>query len=251
MHRFYLPPEQCRTATFLLMGPEAHHAFHVLRVCPGDPVAVLDGVGSEYRCLVQHATRNQVTLRVGEKRYVPPPASQVTLLQALPKGKLIESIIQKATELGVARVVPLIAERCIIQLDPHEAAAKVVKWQSIAIEAIKQCGAAWHPRVETPLSPRQFLERKEPIELSLVGSLQPEARHPRTVFAAFRQQFGRMPKSVGIWIGPEGDFTTNELASIQSAGAFPITLGQLVLRTETATLYCLSILSYELQAGCQ
>jgi 16S rRNA (uracil1498-N3)-methyltransferase len=248
MHRFYLPPEQCRTATLSLRGPEAHHALHVLRVGPGDWVAVLDGAGTEYRCSVQQAARSQVSLSVSEKRAVPPPACQITLLQALPKGKLIESIIQKATELGVARIVPLITERSIVQLAPPEAIAKAAKWQAIAIEAIKQCGATWLPRVEPPLSVHHFLQRRETIELSLVGSLQPEARHPRTVFAAFRQRFGRMPRSVNVWIGPEGDFTPNELASIQSAGAFPITLGQLVLRTETAALYCLSILSYELQA---
>jgi 16S rRNA (uracil1498-N3)-methyltransferase len=248
MNRFYLPPEQCRTATLSLTGSEAHHALHVLRVCPGDEVAVLDGGGSEYRCAIQQAARDHLSLTVIEKRSVPPHTCQLTLVQALPKGKLIESIIQKATELGVARIVPLIAERSIVQLDPREAAAKVPKWQAVAIEAIKQCGAPWLPRVETPLSPRQFLERKEPIELWLVGSLQPDSRHPRTAFGAFRQQFGRMPKSIGVWIGPEGDFTPGELAAIQAAGAFPITLGPLVLRTETAALYCLSILNYELQA---
>jgi 16S rRNA (uracil1498-N3)-methyltransferase len=248
MHRFYLPPEQCRTATLVLTGPEAHHASHVLRVSPGDTVAVLDGTGTEYRCSVQHAARNQVALNVRERRSVPPPACQLTLLQALPKGKLIESIIQKATELGVWRIVPLIAARSVAQVKSGESGAKGSKWQTVAIEAIKQCGAAWLPRVENPQTPQEFLERKETFDLALVGSLQPGAQHPRKVLAGYRQQFSRMPRSAGIWIGPEGDFTLGELAAIQRAGAFPITLGPLVLRTETAALYCLSVLNYELQA---
>ena len=249
MHRFYLPPEQCGTPTLVLTGPEAHHALCVLRVSPGDFVAVLDGQGVEYRCSVQHAARNEVNLSVREKRTAPPPTCRMTLLQALPKGKLIESIIQKATELGAWRIVPLTAERSVAHVKIPDAGAKAMKWQTVAIEAIKQCGAAWLPRVEIPQTPNEFLERKESIELSLVGSLQPGAMHPRRVLAAYRQQFGRMPRSAAIWIGPEGDFTPGELAAIQGAGASPITLGPLVLRTETAALYCLSVLSYELQGG--
>ena len=93
----------------------------------------------------------------------------------------------------------------------------------------------------------EFLARKEKFDLSLVGSLQKERRHPREVFQEFESANGRLPQSAGVWIGPEGDFTLDELKAIQNSGAQPISLGNLVLRVETAAVYCLSILNYELQ----
>ena len=246
--RFYLPPDQCRENFLVLTGGEAHHALHVLRLRRGDAVTVLDGAGQEFRCEVADIARSQVRLGIVEKRSHPRPACRLTLLQALPKGKLIEPIIQKATELGAARLVPLLSERVVVQLEPDDAARKAGKWQSVAIEAIKQCGSAWLPKVETPLTPEQFLKRSEIFDLSLIGSLQPDARHPRLYLDAFRTEHRRNPTSLAVWVGPEGDFTPDEIQRVQAAGATPITLGPLVLRADTAAVYCLSVLNYELQA---
>ena len=248
MHRFHLPPEQCGADTLRLIDREAHHAMHVLRLRARDEVTVLDGVGGEMLCEVTDLRRDQVGLLIRERRTHPAPPAQITLLQAIPKGKLIESIIQKATELGAARIVPLLSARVVTQVDEEGAARKGEKWQTIAIEAVKQCGAPWLPRVLPPLTPAEFLARHEPFDLPLVGSLQPGSQHPRACFDAFRAAQGRNPRSLAVWIGPEGDFTPEEIALVQSAGARPITLGPLVLRTETAAIYCLSILNYELRA---
>jgi 16S rRNA (uracil1498-N3)-methyltransferase len=249
MHRFYLEPECCQGTEFVLAGAEAHHALHVLRVSAGDRVAVMDGAGHEFLCAVRNNTRDQVALTVTEQRTAAPPPARITLLQAIPKGKLIESIIQKATELGVARIVPLLAERVATRLDQREAARKGVKWQAIAIEAIKQCGNAWLPRVEDPLTPADFLARQEAFELPLIASLQGDTRHTRLYFDTFRKAHsGASPTSISIWIGPEGDFTPAEVEAIKSSGTLPITLGPLVLRTETAAIYCLSVVSHELHS---
>ena len=228
MHRFYLPPERCAGDALRLDGREAHHALNVLRLKHGELVAVLDG---------------------------------------MPKGKIIESIIQKSVELGARRIVPLLSERVVTQLDNEDAENKRDKWQNVAIETIKQCGAAWLPKVEAPVTIEQFLgcsgvsaERRTfqessgflpkaatQFDLSLVGSLQKERRHPREVLREFETKHGRLPQSVGVWIGPEGDFTPDELKAIENSGAQPISLGRLVLRVETAAIYCLSVLNYELQ----
>ncbi len=248
MHRFYLSPDQCQSDALILDGREAHHALHVLRVKRGERVTVLDGAGLDCLCEVQELERNQIHLMVIEKRSVPPLPYRITLLQALPRGKLIEAIIQKATELGAARIVPLLSARVVAHLEPKEAASRALKWQLVAIEAIKQSGSAWLPRVDSPRTPKEFLSGRETFDLALIGSLQPGAKHPREYFDAFRRERGCVPKSICIWVGPEGDFTPEELASIQSAGALPITLGRQVLRTETAAIYCLSIINYELQA---
>ena len=249
MHRFYLPPGHCAGETLRLDGREAHHALHVLRLQRGELVAVLDGVGNEFLCAVETSSRHAVTLSVSLKNFTPPLPCSLTLLQAVPKGKIVESIIQKAVELGARRIVPLLTVRVVTHLDEEAAADKREKWQQVAIEAIKQCGAAWLPKIEAPMTIEQYLARKEKFDLSLVGSLQKERRHPRACLGGFQAKYGRLPQSVGVWIGPEGDFTPEELEAIQAAGALPISLGRLVLRVETAAIYCLSILNYELNSA--
>jgi 16S rRNA (uracil1498-N3)-methyltransferase len=246
MHRFYLPPKSCAGNSLRLDAREAHHALKVLRVKYGELVAVLDGVGNEFLCTVENCSRDAVTLSVSLKNFKPPPPCQIILLVAIPKGKIIESIIQKSVELGACRIVPILSERVVTHLDDEDAEGKREKWQGVAIEAIKQCGATWLPKIEAPMMIEQFLARKEKFDLSLVGSLQKERRHLREVFSEFEAKQKRLPKSVAVWIGPEGDFTLEELKMIQDSGAVPITLGNLVLRVETAAVYCLSVLNHEL-----
>jgi 16S rRNA (uracil1498-N3)-methyltransferase len=246
MHRFYLPPERCTGSLLRLTGREAHHALHVLRLKRSDPVVVLDGVGHELFCEVEKGSREVVELRVTKNISIPPPPCEITLLQALPRGKIIESIIRKAVELGAHRIALLLTEHVVTHFDDAGAEHKREKWQQVAIETTKQCGAAWLPKIEAPTTIEEFLARKEKFDLSLVGSLQPERRHPREIFREFENANRRLPKSVAVWIGPEGDFTLEELQAIEAGGAFPITLGNLTLRVETATGYCLSILNYEL-----
>ena len=245
MHRFYLPAERCRGDLLTLEGREAHHALDVLRIRTGERVIILNGSGGEFFCEVIAANRRQLQLAVQEKRDIPPPPCRITLAQALPKGKLFESIVQKATELGVSQIVPLLSERVIVQLDAKDRENKRQKWQAIAMEAVKQCGSPWLPHVSSPLTPQQLVQKANTFECAIVGSLQPGARHPRECFNEFLCKFARAPSSACIWIGPEGDFTLEEVDLIQKSGACPVTLGPLVLRTETAALYCLSILNYE------
>jgi 16S rRNA (uracil1498-N3)-methyltransferase len=246
--RFYLRPDQCRESVLFLTGREAHHGLKVIRLRRGEQVTVLDGCGHEVRAEVEGFDRDKVRLRVLERRQAPTPPWQITLVQALPKGKLIDSIIQKATELGVSRIVPLVSERVLTHVPEKQASLKKDKWQLIAIEAIKQCGAVWLPNVELPVTPQKFLERKEVFDLPLLASLQKDSRHARGYFDEFGRKHQRAPNSLCVWVGPEGDFTAAEIAAIQASGALPLTLGPLVLRVETAAIYCLSILNYESQA---
>jgi len=231
-----------------LTGSEAHHARHVLRARRGERVVVLDGAGHEFLCEVQESDRDKTRLAVVEKRCHPAPPNRITLLQAVPKGKLMEAIVQKATELGVSRIIPLLTERVVAHYDDEDAAHRASKWQLVAREAIKQCGSPWLPEIEPPATPEGFLARKEAFEMPLIASLASGSRPAREYFSTFRATHNRMPKSVCIWIGPEGDFTSHETEAIKSEGALPITLGPLILRAETAALYCLSILNYELQS---
>lgn len=248
MHRFYLPPAECRAPVPTLTGREAHHALHVLRLRRGDPLVLLDGQGQTLVCQIAATGREDLELKVVERQAQPPLPCSILLAQAVPKGKKFEEIIEKATELGVSRIVPLFTERTVGKIDPADQARKVAKWQQVAVEAIKQCGAPWLPRVELPMAVEHFAQEQQKIDLPLVGSLASGSSHPRTCFDEFKRAREHLPNSVSIAIGPEGDFTAAELAKLQAAGAQPITLGPLVLKTDTAAFYCLSIINYELRA---
>jgi 16S rRNA (uracil1498-N3)-methyltransferase len=231
-----------------LLGAEAHHALRVLRIRENERVIVLDGVGHEFLCEVREMGRDKVSLQVLQKQSLPPLPYKLTLIQALTKSKTMDLIVQKAAELGVHRIVPVLSERSVPQIEQEAAANKLEKWRSTTIEAIKQCGSPWLPQLDEPRTPRKFIESGERFELALVASLQTDARHPRQHFETFKAERQRMPKTICVWVGPEGDFTPAEMNSIRQTGALPITLGQLVLRSETAAIYCLSVLNYEMQA---
>lgn len=248
MHRFFLRAADGEQSVLRLEGREAHHALHALRVRAGEPVAVLNGTGDRLSCEVAQIGRDWLELKVVEHARVPPLPYELTLAQAIPKGKLFEDIIEKATELGAHRIVPLLTQRTIPKWDDEEQAKRVSRWKLVAIDAIKQCGSAWLPIIEAPLSVAQFATFQSRVELPLVGSLAGGAQHPRIWFDGYQAEHKCKPRSLSVAIGPEGDFTPEELGVLESAGAKPITLGRLVLRTETAAIYCLSVMNYELQS---
>ena len=158
----------------------------------------------------------------------------------------MELIVQKAVEIGAAEIVPIISDRTIVQVDSESGVQKEAKWQQIAIEAAKQCGQNWLPRVHAPRKLGELFADLATIDLRLIGSLQPGAQHLKKVLGDYSNEHRQLPHSVLMLVGPEGDFTPAELALARSHGCRPITLGPIILRVETAAIYCLSILSYEL-----
>ncbi|HEV2328412.1 MAG TPA: RsmE family RNA methyltransferase [Verrucomicrobiae bacterium] len=248
-HRFYLPASECRGDLLRLAGQEARHALRVLRLQPGSPAVVFDGEGDEFHCEVAAASRDSLSLRVKQKKVTPQLPCSVTLLVGIPKGKIIESIIQKSVELGARGIVPLLAERAVTRLDADEARHKREQWRQTAIEAMKQCGAPRLPEIEIPARVSDVLTLKKTFDLQLAGSLQKQRKHPREVFAEFEKANGRPPQSAAVWIGPEGDFTPDELKMILDSGARPVSFGSLILRVETAAIYCLSLLNYEFNSS--
>jgi len=246
MHRFYLSPGQATSDELTLDERESHHAATVLRVREGERVAVMDGEGREFLCEVAEVDRKATRLAVRQSDELEPLPYRITLLQAMTKGKSMDFIIQKATELCVHRIVPLAAGRSVVRVEDVE--SRLEKWRAIAIDSIKQCGCPWMPRIEAPVTPAEFIARNESFNLPLVASLQGNTSHPRTCIDAHEREHGRLPESLSVWIGPEGDFAPEEVNSILAAGNQPITLGQVILRSETAALYCLSTINYEMQA---
>lgn len=210
-------------------------------------MAGLNGQGAELSCTVEKVGKRGVSLRVYQRSHTPPLPYQITLVQAVPKGKTMETIVQKSAELGAWKVAPIISERTVAHLDEDRTESRVEKWNWIGIDAIKQCGSAWLPKIMEPIKPSAYLASGERSELNLIASLQPGAKHPRLRMEDFFKERGRKPKSVAVWVGPEGDFTPAEVNAVIGGGALPITLGPLVLRSETAAIYCLAVINYELQ----
>ncbi len=252
MHRFYIPPSAWNPDDLRLDEAESHHALNVLRMQEGDKAVAFNGQGREATVTIAlGSTKRDVRLKVLQTNKSPALSCRITLAQAIPKGKNMDLIVQKATELGAAEIVPLVSERTVARLDDEEgAAAKQAKWQTVVIEASKQCGQNWLPTVAAPQTPKEFFAgRAGAFECMLIASLQSDARHLRVLLEEFSTSHGRLPMSALILVGPEGDFTPAEIGLARSAGCRPITLGPIVLRTETAAIYCLSVLSYELLTG--
>jgi 16S rRNA (uracil1498-N3)-methyltransferase len=247
MHRFFLPPARCQGIQLTLDGPEAHHALHVVRVQAGDRVGVLDGAGTELACEVSNVGRREVALAVVARTQHPPAPFRLTLAQAVTKARSLEWIIQKATELGCHHLVPVITGRSVPHYEAEAGDRKAARWLELAIEALKQCGGHWLPGIPAPAPLAEVLARPQGADLALVAALRPDAAHPREILEAFAARTGAPPRDVTVWVGPEGDFTEAELAAILGSGARPINLGPRVLRSETAAVYCLSFLNYELQ----
>lgn len=249
MHRFFLPADQCRGSRIVLSARDSHHAIKVLRMRRGERLSILDGEGRELLCQVETTDDCQIGARRLSENTLAPLGYSVQLIQALTRGKSMDWIIQKATELGCHSIVPVFSERCVVQCDDDEAEGKRQKWQSLAIEAMKQCGQAYLPTIQKPRPLASLLASfLDDRAFSLLASLQSDARHPRKYIEEYRSEMGQCPEKILLWIGPEGDFTPAEINAIKAAGALPITLGPLILRSETAALYALSAMNYELQS---
>ena len=256
MHRFYIAPDQWNSDRLVLHGAEAHHARDVLRMKRGDRAVLFNGCGREITAeIVDLGCRradesgradDELHFRKLHETETPPLRCHITLGQAIPKGKNMDLIVQKAVEIGAAEIAPLISERTIVDLDAREAEQKKAKWQQIAIEAAKQCGQNWLPTVDAPRKLKDFFSHAGSFDLRLIGSLQPDAIHLKKILGDYVDQYRDRPKHVLMLVGPEGDFTPAEVALAKTHGCLPITLGPIILRVETAAIYCLSILSYEL-----
>jgi 16S rRNA (uracil1498-N3)-methyltransferase len=248
MHRFYVAPETWNSVAPMLSGSEAHHAREVLRMKAGEKLVLFNGQGREITAEIVDFSGAEIRLRKLHEAETQPLQCRIVLGQAIPKGKNMELIVQKAVEIGAAEIAPIISDRTIVQVDSETAAQKQSKWRQVAIEAAKQCGQNWLPRVHTPRKLAEFFSMASDgsFDLRLIGSLQPDAQHLKEILADYSREHEQRPRGVLMLIGPEGDFTPAELSLARRHGCQPITLGPIILRVETAAIYCLSILSYEL-----
>lgn len=232
-----------------LSSEESNHLIAANRARLGDPVRVFDGRGNECDTRISEANKRRTFLLVEAIHKLPVPPVQIALAQALPKGKLIESIIRKATEIGIQRIYPILSNRCEAKVDSKRADSKNAKWTAAALEGAKQSGNPYLVQIEPLCGFDAFLANSGQFQLKLIASLEENAVTMKSHLARYRDaNDGQSPVSA-IWlIGPEGDFTPEEYRLAADAGFLPTTLGPHVMRSETAAAHALSITQYELYA---
>lgn len=244
-HRFYIPAERWNPERLVLDEEEAHHCLDVMRCREGDRVVVFNGAGCEAEAEIVATAKGSVTVKAKLFGTTPRPPVAITLGQAIPKARNMDWIVQKAAELGASRIVPLLSERTVVQLEGEDLDKKRQKWQRVAIEACKQCGQNWVPEVAVPAKVEAFARAaKDPLRL--VAAIGPDSRPLKALLAAREEEGAPRAAAATVMIGPEGDFTPAEVAAALTHGFLPLSLGPIILRSETAAIYALSVLGHEL-----
>ena len=235
MHRFYADTVNRVDSVVSLPEEDARHACTVLRMKPGQQAEIILDDGSRWSAEILSVSPKDVRLRLLSLLPSTEPSVSVTLYQGLPKSDKMDLIMQKAVELGVSRIVPVLMERCVSRPDPKDSARKLERWRKIVREAGKQSGRCLIPQVSGILTLKQVLSDPVLPAVNIVpwenagsnGPLSFSKSHPSL-------------SSIGILIGPEGGIAADEIRLLQSSGFIPVTLGKRILRTETAGLAAVS-----------
>ena len=226
-----------------LSGEEAHHLARVLRVRPGDPVTLFDGQGREAEAVVREVGAREVLLDVGAARSVSPPAWAITLAVAVPGNVKMDEIVNQATQLGAGRIIPVLTERTVTRFLPERWKSRQERLNRIAVEASKQCRGSHLPTVD-PLTPWEDLLAAFPShDLVLMAAVE----GPHEPLASVLRSDTR--RKILLLIGPEGDFTPQEIREAAASGVRRFSLGPTVLRCETAVVAALSLVSFLLREG--
>lgn len=242
LHRFHVRPEAVEGGWLTFDAEEARHMFRTLRLGPGDLVNAVDGSGGRYTVRLERVTAYAAvgTVLASDRR--PSESSlAIALAQGVPKGDKLEAIIRASTELGVARIVPIITERTIVRLDAARGRDRARRWQRVAKEAAKQCGRAVIPAVEPPRPLSEFLDADSHGALRLCLW----EGEGRGLDAALSGIAGPVP-SATVLIGPEGGLSAAEVESAKARGFIPASLGPRILRTETAGPAIIAVLQSRL-----
>lgn len=242
MYQFFVAPEQINVdqKRVFITGSDVNHIKNVLRMKIGEEINISNGIdGNEYRCAILELTGDAVIceLQFVKKDGAELP-SKVVLFQGLPKADKMELIIQKMVELGVTQIVPVAMKRCVVKLDDKKSASKISRWQGIAEAAAKQSKRGIIPTVSEVMSFKDAVNMASKMDIPLL----PYEMSDPDAMGQTRDIFTKLEpgKTVSIFIGPEGGFDEGEIENAKAAGMRIITLGNRILRTETAGMTVMS-----------
>jgi len=241
MHRFFIPSGQIDDHQVVITGPIAHQIRNVLRMEAGQQIIVLDNQGWEYEVVLAHLERGQVMGNIQRKRPSPnEPHTQLTLYQSLMKRDKFEWVLQKATEIGVSGIVPVISQRSLVQTADLKA-NKRERWQRILTEAAEQSHRGRTPELMPPLKFSEAITQCPNYQLGLI------AWENGGVDIKTAVSTTPLPQTIALFIGPEGGYDPSEIQLAQQHGVTPITLGPRILRAETAALIAPALILHELE----
>jgi len=237
--RFFIPPGTVAAGAITVTGDLYRHMARVLRLKPGATVILADGAGREFTGIIDAIGDESLSITITDSRPVPPPASfpRIALYQGLPKGDKMDLIVQKAVELGAAEIVPFAAQRSVVRVAGREE-AKILRWEKIAREAARQSGQSCLPRIALGRSVEEVTVAAG-CDVKLMLWERERAIRLKETLAEFSQ-----PASIAVMVGPEGGFTEDEAACAVQHGFTPVSLGERIVRTETAGLVILAILQF-------
>lgn len=243
MPKFFTARENISDHEIKIDNEDVAHITRVLRLKCGDLITVCDGRGYDYAARIERIEPKEIYCSVQSKQKCNTESNiAVTLFQGIPKASKMDYIIQKTTELGIVRIVPVALERCVVRLENKKAEEKKRdRWQKIAGEAAKQSGRGVIPEVTMPMSLEDTLQMAKQMDLCFVPYECEERKHLKEVLTAKPEV-----QTVGFMIGPEGGFDPVETEKIKAAGIETVTLGRRILRTETAGEAVLAMVMYEL-----
>lgn len=245
MQHFFVTPAQVKGENIYIEGSDVNHIKNVLRMKIGEELQISDGNNRKYLCAIKGMTMEEVCLVIKEEMLADNELpSKIYLFQGLPKSDKMELIVQKAVELGAYEIIPVATKRAVVKLDEKKASKKVERWNSIAESGAKQSGRNRIPEVKSVLSFKEAIQYAMDLDVVLIPyELAEGMQETKDIIASIQPG-----QSIGIFIGPEGGFETEEVEYAMEQGIRPITLGKRILRTETAGLTTLSILMYHLES---
>jgi 16S rRNA (uracil1498-N3)-methyltransferase len=239
MRRFFIEKGNINSEILYITGNEAHHIKDVIRLKPDDKFIGFDVEGFQYTCRISRITKDKIEAIIEKKQKAAVKIPDVALACAIPKLSRMDYIVQKAAELRVKTIIPMINARTEVKLTKQKAISKINRWGKIARESSKQCGRDEVLKIDNVKNFSEVIKDSQGYKIKLIPCLSDKAKPIRDILS------NTAPDSALILIGPEGDFGYDEINLAIGAGFTPVSLGPLVLRVDTAAIFTVSAVMYE------
>lgn len=246
MNKFFVPKINFREDMVTIEGEDVKHIYKVLRLQDGDEISLNNCEGKEFIGEIIEINKKQVKVKIKDTvdTYNESPV-EFYLFQGLPKSSKMDLIVQKATELGVKEITPILTDRVVVKGETGDF-KKVDRWNKIALEACKQSKRSLIPVTNTPIEFNSLMTKISEFDLVVVPYENENGYGIKKVIQSISETKALKVEKVAVIIGPEGGFEEEEISKLKTAGAYIVTLGPRILRTETAGFVCISLLGYEL-----